>query len=323
MLPRNRFAGTVLLLTLTGAATAAPLSTRDQNPLLAGFGLPRAMPSRIAPPGDWQLAADFSSGNSAIVKANARESLTVDAETRELRLTVGRGIADGFALQLQLPYRYTGGGHLDGFLDDWHSWFGLSDGLRDTMPRDAYRIAYQHDGVTTMDVRSPASGIADISADAGYQLAASTNAQIAAWLSLKLPTGDADKLTGSGAADASLIVAAERRFADRWSVFGQAGVSYLGEGDVLADRQERVVWSAMAGVGVNAWRGLELKLQFDAHSAAFEATEIGYLGEAFILSVGGSYRFAAGWVLDLGASEDMKVDASPDVVFLLGLRRTL
>jgi hypothetical protein len=313
----------LLLLTFAGAAVAAPFSVRDQNPLLAGFGLPRAMASRVPANGDWQLDADFSWGNSAIVKANARESLIVDAETRELRLTLGRGIGNRFAIQLQLPYRYTGGGNLDGFIDDWHSWFGFSDGARDTLPQDAYRIAYRRDGRTLLDLRSPASGLADISADVGYQLATGTDTDVAAWFSLKLPTGDADKLTGSGATDASLVVAAERRFADRWSAFGQLGVSYLGAGDVLADQQESVVWSAMAGVGVNVWRGLDLKLQFDAHSAAFDATEIGFLSEAVILSVGGSYRFDAGWVLDAGVSEDVKVDASPDVVLLIGLRRAL
>lgn len=319
----KRLAGIALLLTVAGAAAAAPFSTRDQNPLLAGFGLPRAMPSRIAADDDWQFGADFSWSNSAIVKANAREALTVDAETRELRFTLGRGVGDRFAIQLQLPYRYTGGGNLDGFIDDWHGWFGFSDGPRDDLPQDAYRIAYRRDGATVFDLRSPASGLADISADVGYQIAKGTNADVAAWFSLKLPTGDADKLTGSGATDASLIIAAERRLADRWSVFGQVGVSYLGEGDLLAAQQERVVWSGMAGVGVNVWRGLELKAQFDAHSAAFEETEIGFLSEAVILSVGGSYRFDAGWVLDVGVSEDVKVDASPDVVFLLGLRRGL
>lgn len=313
----------LLLLAFSGAAVAAPFSTRDQNPLLAGFGLPRAMPSRIATADDWQLAADFSWGSSAIVKANARESLTVDAETRELRLVIGRGIADRFALQLQLPYRYTGGGNLDGFIDDWHSWFGFSDGPRDELPQDAYGIVYQRNGVTALELRSPASGLADISADVGYQLTSDADTSVAAWFSLKLPTGDADKLTGSGATDASLILAAERRFADRWSVFGQVGVSYLGDGEVLADQQKSLVWSGMGGVGVNVWRGLELKVQFDAHSAAFDATQMGFLSEAVILSVGGSYRFDAGWVLDVGVSEDVKVDASPDVVFLMGLHRAL
>jgi hypothetical protein len=318
----KRPAGAALLLAFSGAVAASPFSTRDQNPLLAGFGLPRAMPARIAAGDEWQFAADFNWGNSAIVQANARENLVVDGETRELRLTLGRGISDRFALQLQLPYRQAGGGNLDGFVDDWHSWFGFSDGPRDGLPSDDYRIAYRHDGVTALDLRSSGSGLADISADVGYEITASENTSVAAWLSVKLPTGDADELTGSGATDASLIVAAERRLTDRWSTFGQAGVSYLGEGGLLADRQRSVVWSGMAGVGFNVLQSLELKLQLDAHSAAFDRAQLAFMGEALILTVGGSYRFA-GWQFDAGVSEDVKVDASPDVVFVFGLRRAL
>ena len=44
-------------------------------------------------------------------------------------------------------------------------------------------------------------------------------------------------------------------------------------------------------------------------------------GDAVVLSLGGRYRTAAGWAFDFGFSEDLRVDASPDIVFLLGVRR--
>jgi hypothetical protein len=84
--------------------------------------------------------------------------------------------------------------------------------------------------------------------------------------------------------------------------------------------QHDSVFAGFVGVGYNAWRGLDLKIQFDAHSAAYEAA-LDYLGPAGILTLGGSYRFASGWQFDFGVSEDVLVDASPDVVFVFGLRR--
>jgi hypothetical protein len=316
-----------LLLVSTCTAAAAPFATRDQNPLLAGLGLPRPMPARIAAESEgsqgWQLAADFNWGNSAIVQSNARESLIVDAETRELRVTIGRSIADRFAVQLQIPYRHTGAGTLDGFIDNWHSWFSLPEGARPELPVDQYQVTYVRDGMTALDLRSSSSGLADICADVGYQIIAGGATAAAAWLSLKLPTGDADKLTGSGATDLALAIAGEHRFADRWSVFGQAGVSYLGAGDLLADQQRSVVWSALAGVGVSISQRLDLKMQLDAHSAAFDRTELDFLGDTAVLTVGGSYRFSEAWQVEVGVSEDVVVDASPDVVLVLGVRRAL
>ena len=280
------------------------------------------MPTRATADDAWQLAGDFNWGSSAIVQSNARESLVVDAETREFNLTVGRKFAERLAIQLQLPYRYTGGGNLDGFIDDWHDWFGFPDGARGVLPTDQYRISYRRAGVTSINKTSPGSGLADVSADLGYQLVSRANHAAAVWLNLKLPTGDADDLTGSGATDVSLVMAADRRLAQRWSAFGQVGVTYLGKGTVLPAQQRSVVWSGMAGIGVAVFGNLDLKLQIDAHTGLFDGTDLEFLGDAAVLTVGGSMRFA-GWQLDLGVGEDIVVDASPDVVFVFGLRRAL
>jgi hypothetical protein len=303
-------------------AAAAPFPTRDQNPLLAGYGLPMPMPARIVPPGQWRAAADLNWGSSAIAQSDRGEALIVDAETRELRVTLERGFADRWALQLQLPWRYTGGGNLDGFIDNWHEVFGLPDGARRDFPRDRLRIAYARDNAVRYDRQSSMEGIADVSAAVGYQWIFDADSAVAAWLTVKLPVGDADKLTGSGATDAALVVAGEQRFGNRWFAFGQLGLTYLGNGDLLADRQRDVVWSGLAGAGVHLWRGLELKLQFDAHDAVFDSA-VDFLGDAAIFTVGGGYQFESGWKLDIGVSEDIVVDRSPDVVLVLGVRKAL
>lgn len=279
------------------------------------------MPAQIAAPGAWGLDADLNWGSSAIAQTSAGEALIVDAETHELRLTVGRGIAERWAVRVQLPWRYTGAGDLDSFIDNWHDFFSLPEGARRDFPRDQLRIAYERDATVAFDMQSSAAGLADISADVGYQLRSDDETSLAAWLSVKLPTGDAYDLTGSGAIDVTAAIAGERRFGDSWSAFGQLAMTWLGEGDLFPDDHRSVVWSGLAGIGVNVWRGLELKLQFDAHSAAVDDIGIDYLGDAVILTVGGAYRFASGWQLDLGVSEDIMVDASPDVVFVMGLRK--
>ena len=46
-------------------------------------------------------------------------------------------------------------------------------------------------------------------------------------------------------------------------------------------------------------------------------------GDAVVLTLGGRYRTNSGWVCDFGFSEDLLIDASPDIVFLLGVRHAL
>jgi len=309
------------LLFLAGSAAAAePFAVRDQNPLLAGFGLPAAMPTRLSEARGWSGGLDVSWGSTALIQQGGSEILLVDAETREARLTLRAPLSDGFSFQLQVPYRYTGGGNLDSFIDGWHDAFGLPDGARSQLPTDAINITYLRDRSQQLGMTSSASGLADIQASLGYDLISSESSALSAWLDVKLPAGDADKLTGSGATDVSLILAGERRLDARWSAFGQAAVTWLGDGELPGYRQESLVWSGLAGVGANVWRGLSLKAQVDAHTAAFDS-DLDFLGEAVVLTIGGDYRFASGWRLDLGVSEDIAVEHSPDVVFLFGLRR--
>jgi hypothetical protein len=313
--------GAIAALFIAPLASASPFPTRDQNALLAGYGLPVPLPSRLAPDGAWEWAADFNWASTALLQEEGNEALLVDAESRELRLVLGRALSDRWTVQLQLPYRYTGAGNLDSFIDSWHDFFGLPEGERPNLPRDQFRIAYERNGDLVIDRTSSVEGIGDLSADIGYQWISSEATSVAAWASLKLPTGDADDLTGSGAADASLALAAEHRFGDRWSAFGQVAVSFLGDGDLLPAQQRSVAWSGLAGIGINVWRGLELKLQFDGHSAIFDDTQLDYLGDSLSLTVGGAWKFASGWQIDFGVSEDIVVEAAPDVVFVIGINQ--
>lgn len=303
-------------------AAAEPFPARDLNPLLAGFGLPSALPARWS--GDsWTLAADLSWASTSLVQRSGDEQLIVDAETREARVTIGRSWSNGFAAQLELPYRYTGGGVLDDAIDSWHDFFGLPEGERTSMPTDRIRIAYARAGAVLLDVDSSASGLGDLSLDFGRTLRSAASGAAALWLSVKLPSGDAARYTGSAAADVSLAIAGDHRVSDDWSVFGQAAITWLGDGARLPAQQSDLVWSGSAGVSWRAWRGLQLKAQVDAHTAVFDDSDLDFLGDALVLTFGGDYRFASGWRLDLAVSEDIAVESAPDVVFVVAVSRSL
>lgn len=313
-----KLAGALALSSMSVQALCSPLPVRDQNPLLAGFDLPPALPAQIPESSHWLFDATFAWSNSATLQSNASESLVVDAETRELRLTLGRSFGDGYALRLELPYRQTTGGSLDGFIDDWHDFFGMPEGSRPKLPQDSLHIGYERDGRLLIDARSSRSGIGDVSLQFGKQLGATP---ATAWLAVKLPTGDGDDFTGSGGVDITAAIAFEKAFGDRYSAFAQAAGTWLGEGDRMTSLQEDVAWSASAGLSARAFQDLTLTVQLDAHTAVFESDE-DFLGDAVMLTIGGSYRLS-GWKLAFAVTEDIAVDTSPDVVFLFQLARSI
>jgi hypothetical protein len=220
-----------------------------------------------------------------------------------------------------VPWRHIGAGSLDSFIDNWHDFFGLPEGARPVLPNDEMHIYYGTLADSILETHESHSGIGDLTLGAGYELTQSMNGSATAWLTVKLPSGSADDFTGSGGTDATFAIAGERRLGERWMSYGQVGVTRLGDSELLPTLQEDWVWSALAGIGWRAWPSLELKLQLDAHTAAYDADGIDYFGDAVILTVGGSYGSSAGWQFDAGVSEDIAVDASPDVVIVLGLRR--
>ncbi len=128
-------------------------------------------------------------------------------------------------------------------------------------------------------------------------------------------------MTGSGATDVAVSLAAQTQLAEHWQLFGQVDATWLGKGDILADLQKNYVWSALAGVSWNAWRTLDLTVQFAANSSVFDAESTSLAGDAVVLSFGGSYRTSGGWRWDIGMSEDVQVDASPDANFIFAVQR--
>lgn len=309
-----------MMLALSSASDAAPLPARNQNPLLSGFGIPGPLPAAIHSDG-WSFAADFNWGSTALVQTAPGETLIVDAETREVHLSIGRALSERFALQLRLPWRETSAGSLDGFIDDWHDAFSLPEGDRPILPEDHLRITYVRDGASLVDVASSRSGVGDLSIDLGYAIRTTQSSHLTAWLTAALPTGDSKRLSGDDALDVSLVLAGEQRLGNRWSLFAQAGVSWLGESDLLGDRQRDVLWSGLAGVGWRPWRPIEFKIQLDGHTSAIDDSDLDFLNESLLLTLGGSIHLNSGWRIDLGVSEDIAVETGPDVVFVLGVSR--
>ncbi len=308
-----------LLLALE--AEAAPFPTRDQNPLVAAFGLPLPLPAALAGAGETRIDTVFNWSNTANSQAAGNEAILFDLESREVRIAFERRVSRRMALRLQVPYRRLNAGVLDSFIDGWHDAVALPEGARVFLPRDEFRLTWFRDGRTLVDLREPVSGLGDVSLEAGYQWLDSNAAAISFWVTAEAPTGSRAKLLGNGEWDFGLHLAGRHAFGSRGAVHWQAGATRPGAGGPLASLQKDWAASASGSIEYGVWRGLFLKAQVDAHTAVFES-EADLLGSAVILTLGGDYRFASGWLLDIGITEDVEVAASPDVNFCFALRKS-
>src|SRR5690606_33387262 len=99
-------------------------------------------------------------------------------------------------------------GFLDGLVEEWHEALGMPQSGRDALPRDRLRFFYARGSRALVDLRDATGGVGDVRLLAAWPLVQRERLATSLRASLKLPTGDAGRLLGSGAADLALSLAA-------------------------------------------------------------------------------------------------------------------
>lgn len=325
---RRVLAAMGMALGVAGAASGAdenapqPLAFSDQSPTAAIYGLPRADGYTVAAAGRWHAGLQVDYTSHYTEQSASGESLIFDGETTRAALIFTRGFAGRWQARVEIPFVDHSGGFADGFIDDFHDAFGFADGGRSGAPRDRQRFRYARDGRLALDVDDSPSGIGDLRLGVKKRLAGFGDWGAAIAGELKLPTGAADRLTGSGATDLALwaTLGNNQRGTSRWRLLAGAGGIHTGDGDVL--ERQRVANAAFgwATIGYALWRDFVVQVQANAHSAFYDDTNIEALdGTAVQGALGFDWRVSAASRLTFGIIEDLNTGASPDVSFTLGI----
>jgi len=293
----------------------APFPVRNLSPLVQVRSLAIAGPARLNRPGQTTARLDFDLANHATESNVGIESILLDGETYVATLGLRYGTGEDLQLGLDLPWVSQQRGFLDGFIRDWHDFFGLPKGDREKLPNNELAFIYSRDGAEPLRLENRTNGLGDVRLLLAWQWLADERRAVSLQGAVKVPTGDAGDLTGSGGWDLSLAVSGQRDFRlDSGSVATWAGLggSWLGGGGVLADQAREWAVNAWLGVGWSPLVWLGLKLQLDSHSALYRS-ELRELGEpALILTLGGTLEAGAATSLDLSVGEDLITNASPD-----------
>lgn len=328
---KKTIAATLISFLLLGASRAhpaeiVPFRTFNQNPVTQIFGLPAIGDSRVLNPGNKELALVFDLANNYAASSAGSERIDIDGETYLVDLTGRYGISERFEIGFELPYIFQSGGFLDAFIQEYHSTFGFPNAGRDEAPNGRLLFRYQRNGATVFLVDRCSSGIGDIRLNAGYQLYRADNERpgaVALRTSLKLPTGDSNRLRGSGGADLALWLAAGRGFKTKfgpWEIFGGAGLLGMEDGDLMPGQQRNAVWFGSLGAGWKPLARLALKVQLDGQTAFYRNSDLDELSSPSAqIIAGGSIFFSEKTSLEIGLSEDIIIKTAPDVVFHFAL----
>jgi len=296
------------------ADNISPFASRDQNPLTRIFGLPNPTAAELLSINQSRFSSTINLSNTINLQQNSNEQLFVDVESYQLNLTHEQALNNTWMISVELSFLSVGAGFMDDWIDNYHQLVGLPEGIRPSLPTDQFNINYSLNGNSLLNLQQSSRAIGDTTIKLAHQLDRNINENLSLWASLKLPTGNSQKLSGSGAVDLAFWLAYDQTLNQSSAWFINIGNVFLGSGEILSSQQTNHVLFASTGFQIHPWQPILLKAQLDMHQAFYDSSLI-FLGDVIQLTFGGSILLNKNSRLDIAVAEDILVAASPDVNF--------
>ena len=123
-------------------AMAIPLRVVNLNPFFVPYGVPVSVGTRTLAPGSSQFTFAVDTASYLSSAAAGSERVLLDGETYRTSLMLRRGFRPRWEYFLELSAVGHHGGLFDGFIENWHDFFGLPQGGRDIAPNDRLALIY-------------------------------------------------------------------------------------------------------------------------------------------------------------------------------------
>lgn len=306
----------------SASADALWLPLRNHNPFLQIYGMPLYQARPLAA-GETRYLASFDVANFADSGMVGAESVELDGESYFLTLSARRGINDWLELGLDLPLLAHTPGSLDGLIKNFHDLIGVSNERR-SGPENELQLAYAYPG-GAFDLSSSSQGIGDLQLTAAVPLIRNDPARgLALRATLKLPTGDANELLGSGGYDISLALYFDQAVTlvgQSFDVAAFGGALWLGDSDYFADMQRSTVGFGGIGAAWHATERFSVNGQLVVQDSYLDSA-VPEVGERTVQgALGALFRFPRSrTAISLMIFEDINGNATADVAVQVAIR---
>lgn len=286
-----------LTASISTAQDLGPIATRNHRALSLPFLRFEPRPNLLGS-GERLWEASWTSANDFRLLSQGSRSVTEDYEVQRLGITYRQGLNNGLEWSVELPWISRGGGFQDPIIDWWHA-----NVLHWSDPqRDSTRFGRSLVQVPGSSFNGSADGIGDIS----IYLSKPLTKNVVGSVGLKLPTGNAQNLLGSGALDAGAYVQAQVPIARKLTLHTQLGLVAQGKATELDDSRALVHQEGFALV----WQPNSRDAWIAQWQGEASATETGVAGSDAthrLITIGYKRKLSAKQQLDLFFSEDRDV----------------
>lgn len=267
-----------------------------------------------------QWSSSLAITNTLNIESSGDEVIYLDYEAYRFNLSYQYGLNKNWNLKFDIPVIHQSSGFLDPAIDNWHDFFGLPEASRPFVTQDQYQINYSLRDRTLVDLNDSSTSLGDLQLAAARSLIDNEDTTMSLWGSLKLPTGDKNKLSSNGAVDVSAWLALNQKLTDDWLLNINTGIVLLGTDDYQGIPVSNTAAYGHIMLGWLATDSINAKVQLQGHTSYFDESQLKILGNTYLLTFGGTIKINRCQQLDIAVSEDIKVEASPDVSFLITWR---
>lgn len=291
---------------------AVPLRTVNLNPFHMVLGVPGSFGARLAETDETEAILALDIAAHLLGHEVGGERVLLDGETYRPSLSIRRGLTERWEYFLGVAFVAHRAGIFDAFIESWHDVFGLPQQGWGGAPRNRLVMLYADADTARFDIRQDTASLGDASIGVGYALPvpALANDGVALRGSLKLPTGDAGALAGSGGFAGSLWVETSgvlfgTHAARTWLYAATLG-AWGGEAPQgLAGLGNRPMAFARFGVTWRPLAWMTLTTQIDVHTSPYGDAEVAPLADtAVMVGMGGALRLSQYATLEIAVTED-------------------
>ena len=289
---------------------ATPLRVVNLDPYHLVYGVQGSYGACVLRPGAAELIASLDIASHMKGAESGSERLSIDGETYRQALALRHGFRDGWEALLELSAVSHAPGVFDGFIENWHAFFGLPQGGRDTAPHDRLAIRYRKGGADRVGLTDGVTSLGDIALGVGHEVKPNflSNDGLAVRGVVRLPTGDEDALAGAGGLSASIWAETSGPLfgsggARGWLYSATLGGLAGGAPDAIGTGG-RIVAFGRLGVIWRALDRLALTAQVDVNSTPYSSALAPLAGPVIMIGVGGRARLTPRLSLEIAIAED-------------------
>jgi len=250
-----------------------------------------------------------------------------DGEIWRTSLNLRQGLGPSADLEIVLPVVYATSGFLDGFIEDYHSFFGFPNGGRDDSPENGYDMVAQKNGTEAYHLEGNEVGFGDVPIvlTVAVQEEGPTRPALALRGGIELPTGSETDGFGNGKVDYGLGFLAERSYG-RWTATGAVDWVDTQSSDSFeqADVEANDGFDVQGGVEYRWNDDLSLLLGSVYTTSPTDDIDLEEIsGEMLSLDLGVAWDVGKGSRMLFVFSEDLITQSAPDFTVMAGWTTSL